>query len=76
MILLQSSCIRAVSISAYFLKNWSFSKVLEAAIGRSITVFVSCYLRNVAYSLEECKSIGPFEAAGNVIFRESLTLEG
>ena len=59
--------VRSIATSAAFLRNWSVSKVLEAATWRSNTVFASYYFRDIAYSLEECKSLGPFVAAGNII---------
>ena len=59
--------IRSVATSVAFLRNWSVSKVLEAATWRSNSVFASFYLRDIAYSLEDCKSLGPFVVAGNVI---------
>ena len=59
--------VRAVATSVAFLRNWSVSKVLEAATWRSNSVFASFYLRDVSYVLEDCKSLGPFVAAGDVI---------
>ena len=59
--------IRGVATSALFMRNWSVSRVLEAATWKSNPVFASFYLRDVAFSLEGCSSLGPFVAAGGVI---------
>ena len=42
----------AVATSAAFFRNWSVSKVLEAATWRSNPVFTSFYFRNISYSLD------------------------
>ena len=42
--------IRGVAASAAFLRNWSVSKVLDAATWRSNLVFASFYLRDLSYS--------------------------
>ena len=59
--------IRGMATSFSFVRNASISKVLEAASWRSNSVFSSFYLKDVAYSLGECRSLGPFIAAGAVI---------
>ena len=59
--------IQGVATSAAFLRNWSVSKVLEAATWRSNPVFASFYFRDLSYSLDGCSSLGPFVAAGSVI---------
>ena len=59
--------IRGVSASMAFLKNWSVQKVLQAATWRSNSVFASFYLRDIAHVYEDCSSLGPFIAAGQVI---------
>ena len=59
--------IHGVATSAAFMRNWSVSKVLEAATWRSNAVFAAFYLRNLAYSLDDCSSLGPFVAGGSVI---------
>ena len=41
--------VRAVSTSVAFLRNWSVSKVLEAATWKTNSVFSSFYLRDVSF---------------------------
>ena len=65
--------IRGVATSALFLRNWSVSKVLEAATWRSSPIFASFYLRAISFVLDGCHSLGPFVAAGGVYSR-SLVL--
>ena len=60
-------CIRAVATSAAFLRNWSVSKVLEAATWRSNPVFASFYFRDILYSLDSCHSLGPIVMGGSVL---------
>ena len=48
-----------MATSAAFLRNWSVSKVLEAATWRSNPVFASFYFRNLSFSLDGCSSLGP-----------------
>ena len=59
--------VHAVAALAAFLPNWSVSKVLEAATWRSNPVFTSFYLHDLLYSLDDCRSLGPFVAAGSVL---------
>ena len=59
--------IRGVATSVAFLRNWSVSKVLEAATWRSNSVFASFYLKDVSYLFEDLRSLGPFLAAGSVL---------
>ena len=59
--------IRGVATSALFLRNWSVSKVLEAAIWRSNPVFASFYLPDISFALDGCRSLGRFVAAGGVL---------
>ena len=56
-----------VATSAAFLKNWSISKVLEAATWRSNPVFAAFYFSDLLYSLYGCHSLGPFVAVGSVL---------
>ena len=42
--------VRGVATSVLFLRNWSVSRVLEAATWKSNPVFASFYLRNVFFS--------------------------
>ena len=58
--------IRGVATSVAFLRNWSVSKVLEAATWRSNSVFASFYLKDVSYLFEDLRSLSPFVAAGSV----------
>ena len=64
---LRAHSIRGVSTSIAFNKNWSVKQVLSAATWRSNSVFASFYLKDIAYIWEECKSLGPFVAAGQVV---------
>ena len=50
-----------------FLRNWSVSKMLEAATWKSNPVFASFYLRDLPYSFDNCHSLGPFVVAGSVL---------
>ena len=59
--------VRAVAASAAFLRNWSVSKVLEAATWRLNPEFASFYLRDLSYSLDSCHSLGPSVAVGSVL---------
>ena len=64
----QKSCrahsIRGAGASLAFRRNWSCSDVLSAATWKSNTVFTSFYLNDLAFELEDVKSLGPFVAAG------------
>ena len=59
--------IRGVATSVAFLRNWSVSKVLEAAAWRSNSVLASFYLKDVSYLFEGLRYLGPFVAAGSVL---------
>ena len=59
--------IRGISTSFNFWKNWSVSRVLEAATWRTNSVFAAFYLKDIQYQLGECRSLGPFVAAGSII---------
>ena len=59
--------IRGIATSALFLRNWSVSKVLETATWRSNPVFASFYLRDTSFTLDGCRSLGPYVAAGGVL---------
>ena len=61
--------IREMATSVAFLRNWSVSKVLEAATRRSNSVFASSYLKDISYLFEDLRSLGPFVAAGSVMPR-------
>ena len=56
-----------VVISAAFLRNWSVSKVFEAATWRSLPVFASFYFRDLTFTLDGCNSLSPFVAAGSFL---------
>ena len=64
---LRAHSVRGVATSASFLRNWSISKVLEAATWRSNSVFASFYFRDISYVFEGLRSLGPFVAAGTVV---------
>ena len=59
--------IRGVSASLAFHKNWAVKEVLKAATWKSNSVFSSFYLKDVSFVWENCKSLGPFISAGQVI---------
>ena len=59
--------VRSVATSFAFQKNWSIARILEAATWRSQSVFTSFYLRDVASSLGDLKSLGAIVAAGQVL---------
>ena len=59
--------IRGVTASAVFLRNWSVSRVLEAATWRSNPVFAAFYFQDLTYSLDGCHSLCPFVAAVSVL---------
>ena len=59
--------VRAVATSAAFLRNWSVSKVLEAATWRSNPVFASFYFLDILYLLDSSHSLGPFVTRGSVL---------
>ena len=59
--------IRGVGTSMSFWRNWSVSRILEAATWRSNSVFTSFYLKDVEFIFENCRSLGPFVSAGQVI---------
>ena len=59
--------VRGVATSVSFLRNWSISKVLEAATWRSNSVFASFYFRDISYVFQGLRSLGPFLAAGSVV---------
>ena len=64
---LRAHSIRGVATSAVFLRNWSISKVLEAATWRSNSVFASFYFKDISFALDDLRSLGPFVAAGAVV---------
>ena len=59
--------VRSVSTSIAFQKNWSTDAVLKAATWKTNSVFTSFYLKDVAHVYDNCMSLGPFVAAGQVI---------
>ena len=58
--------VRNIATSAAFLRNWSVSRMLEAATWRSSPVFAAFYFEDLSYSLDDCRSVGPFVVAGFV----------
>ena len=56
--------IRGIATSSAFFKNWSLASVLDAASWRSNTVFTSFHFKDMHYSFENVRSLGPFVAAG------------
>ena len=63
----RAHCIRGVSTSAAFHRNWSVASVLESATWRSNSVFVSFYLRDLQHEFDGISSLGPFVVAGSRI---------
>ena len=59
--------VRAVGTSISFKHNLSLESVMEAAQWRCNSVFASHYLKEISYEYEECRTLGPFVAAGSVI---------
>ena len=59
--------VRGVATSVSFLRNWSISKVLEAAAWRSNSVFASFYFCDFSCVFQGLWSLGPFVAAGTVV---------
>ena len=64
---LHAHSVRGVATSVSFLRNWSISKVLEAATWRSNSVFASFYFCDISYVFQGLRSFGPFVAAGSVV---------
>ena len=58
---------RVVFTSLTFNCNWSVRKVLEAATWRPNSVFAAFYLKDIQYIWENCRTLGPFVSAGQVI---------
>ena len=64
---LKAHSTRGVSALMAFTKNWSVNHVLKAAAWRSNTVFASVYLKDVSYEWNDCRLLGSFVSAGQVI---------
>ena len=64
---LRAHSVGGVATSVSFLRNWSISKVLEAATWRSNSVFASFYFHKISYVFQGLRSLGPFVAAGSVV---------
>ena len=58
--------IRGVGASLAFKRNWSCGEILTTAYWKPNTVFTAFYLNEVAYELEDVRSLGSFVAAGQV----------
>ena len=59
--------VRGMAASVAFARNCSISKLLEAATWRSNSVFASFYFKDIQFSYENWRSLGPFVAAGHVV---------
>ena len=59
--------VRAVGTSVAFKHNLSLESVMEAAQWRCNSVFASHYLKEVSFEYNQCRTLGPFVAAGSVI---------
>ena len=64
---LRAHSIQGVSTSAVFLQNWSISRVLEAAIWGSNSVFASLYFKDIQFIFGGTCSLSPFIVAGSVV---------
>ena len=64
---LRNHSVRAVATLAAFLRNWSVSKVLEAATWRSNPAFACFYFCNISYSLDSCHLLGPLVIGSSVL---------
>ena len=64
---LRAHSVQGVATSVSFLRNWSISKVLEAATWRSNSVFASFYFRDISFVFQGLRSLGPFVAAGSIV---------
>ena len=58
---------RGIATSVSFLRNWSISKVLEAATWRSNLVFAAFCFRDISFVFLGLRSLGPFVAAGSIV---------
>ena len=59
--------VRGVGATLAFKKTWACKDVLKAASWKTNTVFTSFYLNDVAYELDDIKSLGPFVAGGQIL---------
>ena len=64
---LRAHSVRGVATSVSFLRNWSISKVLDAATWRSNSVFASFYFRDISFGFQGLRSLGPFVAADSIV---------
>ena len=64
---LRAHSVRGVATSVSFLRNWSISKVLEAATWRSNLVFAAFCFCNISFVFLGLRSLGPFVAAGSIV---------
>ena len=66
--------VRSVATSTAFARNVPVSSLLEAASWCSASVFTSFYLRDVQFESNQGFSLGPFVAAGAVVYFAFLFL--
>ena len=59
--------VRGVATSVLFMRNWSVSRVLEAATWKSNPVFASFYLHDVSLAFDGFRALGPVVAAGSMV---------
>ena len=59
--------VRGVTTSVLFMRNWSVSRVLEAATWKSNPVFASFYLHDVSLAFDGFRALDPVVAAGSVV---------
>ena len=64
---LRAHSVRGVTTSVSFLRNWSISKVLEAATWRLNSVFTSFNFSDISYVFQGLRSLCPFVTAGSVV---------
>ena len=59
--------VRSAATSLAFTRNAPLQEILEAATWKNSTTFTSFYLNDVAFNLDEIRSLGPVVAAGQVL---------
>ena len=61
---IRAHSIRGIATSLNFMKNRSFSAVMEAATWKGNNIFVAHYLKEVQRTYKHCSSLGPIIVAG------------
>ena len=60
---IRAHSVRGIATSTAYAHNYSVARILEAATWKSASIFSSCYFRDLEYSLDDLKSLGPFVSA-------------